>query len=74
MKLGQLRPKLKEFQGRHPKFVQFFTKAVPENIKEGSVFEVKVTSPEGKELKTNIKVTSEDAQLLSDLFANMKSE
>lgn len=74
IKLGQLKPKLKEFQERHPKFIQFLTRALPENIKEGSVLEIKVTDPEGKALKTNIKVTPEDAQLLSELLANMKSE
>lgn len=74
LKLGQLKPKFKEFQSRHPRFVQFFTTAVPANVKKGSVLEVKVTNPEGKELKTNIKVTAEDAQLLSELFSNLKSE
>ena len=67
MKLGQMKNKFKDFQNRHPRFVQFFLQAVPENAKEGSVFEVKVINPQGKEVKTNIKVTAEDALLLEDL-------
>lgn len=73
MKLGQLKPKFNDFKARHPKFIQFFTNAVPENVKEGSVFEVRIVNPQGRELKTNIKVTAEDAQLLTELFKNFSS-
>ena len=72
MKLGQLKNRFEDFSGRHPKFVQFFTGALPANLSEGSVLEVKIINPEGKELKTNIKVTEEDAKLLEELAGALK--
>ena len=72
MKLGQLKNKFEDFSGRHPKFVQFFTGALPANLSGGSVLEVKIINPEGKELKTNIKVTEEDAKLLEELAGALK--
>ena len=39
-----------------------------EAIADGTIIEVKVTSPEGKEYNTNMKVTQSDL----DLFAQLK--
>lgn len=74
LKLGQMKKDFTEFSRRHPKFVPFFTNAVPAAAKEGSILEVKVTNPEGKEIKTNIKVTAEDVQLLTELFKNLAQD
>lgn len=67
MKLVQLKPKLTDFKNRHPKFFHFFN-AAKTSLKADSILEVKVTDPEGKELCTNIKLTSEDEEFLKDVF------
>ena len=72
MKLGQLVPKLKEFKKRHPKFMQFFMSAVPENAKEGSILEIKIVCTDGRELRTNIKITSEDEEFLKEAMNALK--
>ena len=73
MKLGQLKPKFGDFQNRHPKFVQFFTAALPENVKEGSILEIKIKNPDGREICTNMKVAAEDEQFLKDVVSLMSN-
>ena len=67
MKLMQLKPKLTDFKSRHPKFFQFFF-AAKKDLRTGGILEIKVTSPEGNDLCTNIKLTAEDETFLKDLF------
>lgn len=45
----------------------FFQVANATAIKEGAVIEMKVTSPEGKELVTNIKLTKDDIETIQML-------
>lgn len=71
MKLAQLKPKLSEFRARHPKFFQYFSSVAKMELKEGSVLEVRIKNPEGKETCTNIKLTAEDEQFLKDAFSAM---
>ena len=56
------------FNKNHPKFMPFMQAVVQEAIADGTIIEVKVTSPEGKEYNTNMKVTQSDL----DLFAQLK--
>ena len=52
------------FTQDHPKVLPFF-KAVGDNaIEEGTVFAVKVTTPDGKTLESNIKLTANDVETL----------
>ena len=67
MKLVQLKPKLTDFKNRHPKFFQFFS-AAKKDLRTNGILEIKVTSPEGNELCTNIKLTAEDEAFLKDIF------
>ena len=53
------------FTQNHPKFVPFMQAVGREAIEDGTIIEVKVTSPEGKEYNTNMKITQSDL----DLFA-----
>ncbi len=56
------------FNKNHPKFMPFMQAVGQEAIADGTIIEVKVTSSEGKEYNTNMKVTQSDL----DLFAQLK--
>ena len=44
-----------------------FFQAAAQSIGEGSVIEISVTSPEGKKICTNMRVTAEDMDLVRNL-------
>lgn len=56
------------FTKNHPKFMPFMQAVGREAIGEGTIIEVKVTAPDGREYNTNMKLTQSDM----DLFASMK--
>ena len=69
MKLGE---RLRIFNSQHPR-VGAFLKDVSANANgEGAVIELKVTSAEGKEYVTNIKVTKEDMETI-EVLKNTRS-
>ena len=51
----------------HPKFPAFLQAAQNAGICEGTVFEVSMTTPEGKKLTTNVRLTASDMQAFDDL-------
>ena len=57
------------FNKNHPKFLPFMQAVGREAVTDGTIIEVKVTSPEGKEYNTNMKITQSDL----DLFAQLKT-
>ena len=59
------------FKSNHPKFPAFMRAVERDGIREGTVVEIKVTSPEGKERETNLKVTSSDLALFDMLRGMM---
>ena len=56
------------FTQNHPKFMPFMQAVGREAMADGTVIEVKVTTPDGKEYNTNMKITQNDL----DLFAQIK--
>lgn len=59
------------FSANHPKF-PLFVKAVGQSgIKEDSIVEIAVTTPEGKRLETNVKLTASDMELI-DILKNLE--
>ena len=56
------------FTRNHPKFMPFMQAVGKEAIGEGTIIEVKVIAPDGREYNTNMKLTQSDM----DLFASMK--
>ncbi len=66
MQLLKLKERLDIFRSQHPKVRPFFH-AVRNTVSEGAVMELKVTSPEGKSLVTNIRLTPEDMETLEIL-------
>ena len=63
--LLQLQQRLGVFQQDHPKVLPFF-RAVGENaVTEGTVFAIKVTTPEGNVIESNIKLTANDIETIN---------
>ena len=65
MDVMQLGSRLQTFNQQHPKFGMFLREAGRDAMREGSVLEMKVTSPEGQEYVTNIKLTAEDVETIN---------
>lgn len=55
------------FCGNHPRFPAFLQAVQSAGIQEGMIIEVSVTTPEGKTLTTNVKLTDTDMQAFNDL-------
>lgn len=66
MALLQLKGLFDQFKNNHPKVPMFFN-AVSQNIGEGSIIEINVTSAEGKKFCTNMKVTQSDIEMIEEL-------
>lgn len=71
MKLLQLKNMWDGFVSRHPKFPNFLKAVSVSGIKEGTILELQVTTPEGKTFTSNIKVLKEDVAVLKEIM-NMK--
>lgn len=71
MKLKGLKSQAEAFQNRHPKFFQFFKTAAPANIQVGSIIEVRIKNPEGREVVTNLKITPEDEELMKNIAQSL---
>lgn len=69
----KLRPLIEAFRENHPKIPAFIS-AVSSTVDIGSVVEMKVTSSDGKELISNIRVTEQDIQLLNELRTLLSNE
>ena len=67
LKLLQLKGAWEQFQIRHPKFPAFLNAAAGINLKEGTIIDVTITSPDGGQIGTNLKLTAEDLQLFQEL-------
>ena len=64
--LLQLKNLWQRFTDNHPKFPAFLRAAQPA-LKEGSILSFTITTPEGKTLESNLKVTSSDMELVESL-------
>ncbi len=56
-----------EFARRHPKFPLFLNALAQNGITEGTILEIEVKRPDGKELSSNLKITKEDMELFQKL-------
>ena len=55
------------FCGNHPRFPAFLQAVQSAGIKEGTIIEVNITTPEGRNMMTNVKITASDMQAFEDL-------
>lgn len=67
MKLLQLKGAWDEFQRNHAKFTQFIKAAGQGALAEGTVLDITVTTANGKELHSNLKVTAQDMELVRQI-------
>lgn len=67
MQLLKIKNLWDEFASRHPKFPLFLKDVLQKGVQEGSIFEVKVTSPDGHTAVTNIKISKKDLELFQAL-------
>ncbi len=68
MALLQLKERFDTLRIEHPKFLAFL-RAIRENaVAEGSVLEMKVTTPDGSEYISNIRMTNNDVEAMKLLF------
>ncbi len=58
------------FRGNHPKFPAFCKAVYEKGIKEDTVIEIVVTTPDNERIETSLKVKESDLELLKS-FGNM---
>ena len=61
----------KQFTDRHPKFAQFLGAMMQNRITEGTIIDIQIKSPDGKEICSNMRITAEDMALFEEI-KNMK--
>jgi len=67
MKLLQLQGAWNKFKENHPKFPLFINAVAREGIKENTIIEIKIITPEGKDYNANLKLTASDMELIETL-------
>lgn len=55
------------FKGNHPKFEPFLNDVKQRGIKEGTILGLTVEYPDGTQVKTNLRVTESDLELIGVL-------
>lgn len=55
------------FKQNHPKFLAFCKAVYQKGIKEDTIFEIIVTTPEGEKIETSLKVKASDLELINSL-------
>ena len=63
----KLKAELDAIAKRHPKFAAFVQYLIDHEIPAGTVLEVTVKLPDGGTVRSNLKLTEEDAQLVRQL-------
>lgn len=66
MKIGE---RFKKFQADHPKVVAFFASARGD-VREGTVIEMSITTPEGEKKTANMRVNADDVETI-EILMNM---
>ncbi len=69
MDLLKLKDKFKRFNEDHPKVVPFFKVIGEKAMVPGSVFEIKVTDPNGKEYVSNIRLNENDIDAINAILS-----
>ena len=65
--IQKIKSGMDRFRANHPKF-QLFLNAVSQNaLMEGTVIEINVTTPEGRNYCTNVKLQADDMEFLNSL-------
>ena len=66
-KLFTMQMAWKQFNDTHPKVLPFIKAVEAAGIREGTVIEIRVETPEGEKFESNIKVRQSDLDLLKGM-------
>ncbi len=64
MILKEIQKRLDMFNADHPKVLPFMNMLKSKAVKEGTIVEIRVTDPDGKEYVSNIKLTANDVETI----------
>ena len=65
--LQKLKSGIDRFRANHPKFPLFLKSVSQDALREGSVIEISVTTPEGKNYCSNVRLNADDMELMETL-------
>lgn len=65
--IQKLKSGLDTFRNNHPKFPLFLKAVSSDALTEGTIIEISVTTPEGKNYCSNIKLKAEDMEFIDSL-------
>lgn len=65
--LQQIKSGIDRFRINHPKFPMFLRAVSQEALKEGTLIEINVTTPEGKTYCSNVRLKPDDMELIESL-------
>ncbi len=68
MLIMQLQQRMQAFNADHPKVMPFMTAVKNNALVEGTIIDMKVTTPDGKTLESNIKLTANDIETMNLLM------
>ena len=71
--LQQLKSGMERFRANHPKFPMFLNAVSQDALKEDTIIEINVTTSEGKNYCSNIKLNADDMEFIETL-KNMKAQ
>lgn len=67
MKLLQIKPLFDKFNQTHPRVKPFVQAVAANGLEVGTIVEVSVTTPDGRNYTTNLKVADSDIELVEAL-------
>lgn len=65
--LQKLKSGMDRFRTNHPKFPMFLKAVSQDGLKEGTIIEINVTTPEGKNYCSNVKLHADDLEFIDAL-------
>ena len=67
--IQKIKSGMDRFRANHPKFPLFLNAVSQNALMEGTVIEINVTTPEGRNYCTNVKLQADDMEFLNSLKA-----
>ncbi len=68
MDILKLKGRFDQFNVDHPRMVPFFQMIGQKALKEGTVMEIKFTTPEGRDYVSNIRINANDIETLRTIM------
>ena len=67
MSLMKMKKMWERFNAAHPRLLPYFRALGDGYLEQGSVVEMNVTAPDGRNLKCNLRLTEEDLELMREI-------